>query len=44
MTGALLNAATVLTLGLTGAKKLPVVDYLPAIIFAPLLARLLQLF
>ncbi len=31
-------------LGLTGIKKLPVADYLPAIIYAPLLTRLLQLF
>jgi hypothetical protein len=31
-------------LGLTGLKKLPVADYLPAVVFAPLLTRLLQLF
>lgn len=31
-------------LGLTGLKKLPVADYLPAVVFAPFLARLLQRF
>lgn len=31
-------------IGLSGLKKLPVADYLPAVVFAPLVARLLQRF